>query len=185
MLRPFRANDSQAVTQALNNIYVARNLARVKFPYAAEVARQWFVFQKGFDQSSMICAIAFRTAPDELFGAISYEVREVADTIFGYWLRECCWRMGLTTEAAGALVHYAFTEGNMTMLASAYHKDNPNSGRILQKIGFWESRSSVGKALRRQALAWLKIPKFQASNLAPPATSGPTNKKTAQHDRAA
>ena len=147
LLRPFRADDSQAVAQALNNINVARNLARVKFPYAVEDARQWFELQKGFDQRSVICAIAFRAAPDELIGTISYEYREEADAIFGYWLRECCWRMGLMTEAAAALVRHAFTEGKVSTLASAYHKDNPNSGRILRKIGFVETHETMSFCL--------------------------------------
>ncbi len=138
LLRSFHAEDCHAVAQGLNNINVARNLARVKFPYRVEDARQWFELQKGFDPRSVIRAIAFRAAPDELIGAISYEYRDQADAVFGYWLRECCWHMGLMSEAASALVHYAFTSGEVKALTSAYHKDNPHSDRILRRLGFVE-----------------------------------------------
>ena len=147
LLRPFRDEDAHAVTQGLNNINVSRNLARVKFPYTLEDARLWFNLQHSFDPRSVICAIAFRAAPDELIGAISYEYREEADAIFGYWLRECCWRMGLMSETAAALVHHAFTHGNVEALASAFHKDNPNSGRILRRLGFVETHETMSFCL--------------------------------------
>ena len=147
LLRPFRDEDAHAVMHGLNNISVARNLARVKFPYAIEDAWHWFNLRHSFDPRSVICAIAFRAAPDEVIGTISYEYREGVDTIFGYWLRECCWRMGLMSEAAITLVHHAFTQGNVEALASSYHKDNPNSGRILRRLGFVETHETMSFCL--------------------------------------
>ncbi len=157
LLRPFRAEDCHAVAQGLNNINVARNLARVKFPYQVEDARQWFELQKGFDPRSVIRAIAFRAAPDELIGTISYETRDQADAVFGYWLREFCWHIGLMSEAAAALVHYAFTSGEVEALASAYHKDNPHSGHILGRLGFVENRETMSDCLALN----IKVPSIQ------------------------
>ncbi len=147
LLRPLRGDDAFAMAQALNNLNVSRNLARVKHPYGLAEAKDFITIQRSFDSRSVVSAIAFRAAPDELIGTISYEYSEGADAIFGYWLRECCWRMGLMTEAVAALVRYAFTEGNVATLASAYHKDNPNSGRILRKIGFVEIRETMSFSL--------------------------------------
>ena len=147
LLRPFRVDDAHAVVQGLNNINVSRNLARVKFPYTVEDARHWFNLQHSFDAHSVSCAIAFRAAPDEVIGVVSYVYREAADAIFGYWLRECCWHMGLMSEAANVLVLHAFTQGNVEALASAYHKDNPNSGRILRRLGFVETHETMSFCL--------------------------------------
>ena len=59
---------------------------------------------------------------------------------FGYWLRECCWRMRILTEAAYAMVSHAFEVDHIDGLNAGYHTDNPNSGRILRNLCFIESR---------------------------------------------
>ena len=147
LLRPFRVDDAHAVVQGLNNINVSRNLARVKFPYTVEDAQAFFNFQSTFDKRSVFCAIAFRAAPDELIGTISYDYQGEADPVFGYWLRECCWHMGLMSEAAAALVQHAFTKGSLTALKSGFHNDNPHSGRILRRIGFVETHQDMSFSL--------------------------------------
>lgn len=147
ILRPFRTDDAHAVVQGLNNINVSRNLARVKFPYTIEDAQAFFNFQSTFDKRSVFCAIAFRAAPDELIGTISYDYQGEADPVLGYWLRECCWHMGIMSEAAAALVRFAMTQGGVEALTSAYHNDNPNSGRILRRIGFIETHQDMSFSL--------------------------------------
>ena len=148
LLRPLRGDDAFAMAQALNNLNVSRNLARVKHPYGVAEAKEFITIQRSFDTRSVVSAIAFRAAPDELIGMVSYEFGlDSQGATFGYWLRECCWHMGLMTEAAAELVRYAFTDGNMATLASAYHKDNPNSGRILRKIGFVETHATMSFSL--------------------------------------
>jgi ribosomal-protein-alanine N-acetyltransferase len=44
--------------------------------------------------------------------------------------------VGLATEAARAVVRYAFTDGRLTSLTSANFNDNPASARILSKLAF-------------------------------------------------
>jgi len=137
VLRPLREEDAQAMARAVNNFNVSRNLARVQFPYLLEDAQSFITLQRGFDPRSKICAIAFRCAPDELIGVVAYEFSsEKNNTEFGYWLRECCWQMGIMSEAAAALVAHAFTTSEITELHSACHLDNLNSSRILHRLGF-------------------------------------------------
>ena len=139
LLRPLRDDDAIAMAQALNNFNVSRNLARVKFPYAVQDAQTFIDLQRTFDLRSAICAITFRAAPDELIGMVTYEYDEKNPAPeLGYWLRECCWNMGIMSEAATALAGYAFTQGGVDALRSGYHIDNPNSGRILRRLGFVE-----------------------------------------------
>ena len=75
LLRPLRDDDARAVASGLNNLNVSRHLARVKFPYAVEDAVAFIALQRSTDQRSKTCAIAFRCAPDELIGLISYELK--------------------------------------------------------------------------------------------------------------
>ncbi|MBG1233532.1 GNAT family N-acetyltransferase [Aestuariivirga litoralis] len=138
LLRPLRDDDALAMVQALNNINVSRNLAKVPFPYTLADAEGFIKAQRSFDPRSEVCAIAFKAAPDELIGVVSYVYGADARVEFGYWLRECCWHMGLMSEAAFALVHHAFTAGGVEALHAGYHADNLRSGRVLRGLGFEE-----------------------------------------------
>ena len=148
LLRPLRGDDAFAMAQALNNLNVSRNLARVKHLYGVADAKDFITKQQSFDPRSVVSAIAFRAAPDELIGVVAYEYGLNNDGgEFGYWLRECCWHMGLMSEAAAALVNHAFTKGKVEALTSAYHNDNPTSGQILRKLGFVPTHQSMSFSL--------------------------------------
>jgi len=147
LLRPLRDEDAPAMAHALNNINVSRNLARVAFPYGLADAQAFIALQRSFDQRSKICAITFKCAPDELIGVTTYEVDAKGACEFGYWLRECCWHMGVMSEAAVALVQHAFATALLEALQSGYHTDNPNSGRILRKLGFVETHEELNFSL--------------------------------------
>ena len=148
LLRPLRDDDAPALALGVNNLNVSRNLARVKFPYTLQDAEAYIASQRNFEPHSLVCGIAFRAAPDELIGVVSYEYgTNKNDAVFGYWLRECCWKMRIMSEAASALVHHAFTQGQVNTLLSDYHNDNPNSGRILQRLGFVETQHTMSFCL--------------------------------------
>ena len=158
LLRPLRGDDAFAMAQALNNFNVSRNLARVKHPYGVAEAKDFITIQRGFDPCSIVSAIAFRAAPDELIGMVTYEYGlNTEDALFGYWLRECCWYMGLMSEAAAALVNHAFTHCSVEALTSAYHKDNPNSGCILRGLGFVETHEAMSFSLAQN----INVPSIQ------------------------
>lgn len=152
LLRPLRDDDAHALALGLNNLSVSRNLARVPYPYGLDDAVNFIKLQKTFDPRSVVMAIAFRAAPDELIGMTSYEWQDNGTFNFGYWLRECCWGMRLMSEAAAALVHYAFTQGGVDTLVSAFHTDNPNSGRILQRLGFSQTHEEMNFSLAQAKL---------------------------------
>ena len=78
------------------------------------------------------------------------------------------------SEAAAALVHFAFTSDCIATLHSSYHVDNPNSGRILRKLGFIETRTEQtfslaqrievpSKKLHLTAEAWAAQQKSRAA----------------------
>ena len=172
LLRPLGDDDAHAMAQALNNYEVVKNLGPVPFPYSLENARFFINLQRSFDPRSMTCAIAFRCAPGELIGMVSYKFDDKrGPPEFGYWLRQCCWRMGIMTEAATALVQYAFETAKVEQLLSGFW--NPISGRILTKIGFEEThhttifsvsqnREVPSTKLRLTRAAWLAQQKGRA-----------------------
>lgn len=62
--------------------------------------------------------------------------------LLGYWLGPPFWGRGYTTEAATAVVRYAFAELAMTRLNSGYLAGNEASARVLGKLGFAETGRS-------------------------------------------
>jgi ribosomal-protein-alanine N-acetyltransferase len=66
------------------------------------------------------------------------DVDEIANATgdLGYWLDEAEWGRGFATEAARAVMAFSFGQLALTRLTSGHAADNPNSGRILTKLGF-------------------------------------------------
>ena len=53
-------------------------------------------------------------------------------------------------EAAAALVPYAMTKTDIAMYYSGSHTDNPNSGRILRRLGLLQTREEMNFSLAQQ-----------------------------------
>lgn len=54
----------------------------------------------------------------------------------GFHLRPESWGQGFATEAARAVVRYAFTTAAARTLVAGHHPQNEASGRVLQRLGF-------------------------------------------------
>jgi ribosomal-protein-serine acetyltransferase len=67
------------------------------------------------------------------FHDIDWEGRQ-CDT--GFWVRRCAQRRGFATEAANALVRYAFGALGMRRIGLTHSEGNEASRRIAQKLGF-------------------------------------------------
>ena len=53
----------------------------------------------------------------------------------GYCLGTRWWGQGIMPEAGKEVVRYLFEEAGFSRIAAAHAKDNPKSGRVMQKIG--------------------------------------------------
>jgi len=58
------------------------------------------------------------------------------DVEVGYRLARGSWGCGIATEAAGALVEYAFERLDLPRLVAVAYADNRASRRVLEKLGF-------------------------------------------------
>ena len=139
LLRPVLETDVETIVAELNNYNIARNTARIPQPYHRDDAIEFLQFIKTLDGRSLVCAISPKAAPNELWGIISYEHKLVKnDAELGYWLSQAKWGQGLMSEAAQAIVNYAFAKSHLEKLIACFHNDNPVSGRILKRLGFTE-----------------------------------------------
>ena len=65
----------------------------------------------------------------------------------GYIINRKYWKQGLTTEATRAVIELAFEKIGMNKLTALHDKDNPASGRVMEKSGMRYSHDEEYAAL--------------------------------------
>lgn len=132
-LRPGWPEDWLELLEAIDDEAVLRNLARAPWPYTADDAKAFLG-----RQSERALPQLFITLPSadgaKLIGNVGL-ARNGDDVEIGYWIARPYWGQGYATEAARAMLRLARTLGHRRLIAGHFI-DNPESGRVLRKIGF-------------------------------------------------
>jgi RimJ/RimL family protein N-acetyltransferase len=137
-LRPFRIADGPTVERLAGDRAVADTTLNIPHPYPEGAAEQWIAthaddWSRGERLTLAICS---RNTAEELIGAISLHISvEHSNGEIGYWLSVDNWGKGYTTEAARALVDYAFTTLRLHRVVGRHLTRNVTSGRVMQKVG--------------------------------------------------
>jgi len=137
ILRPFELSDAPRVQLLAGGRAVAAMTKNIPHPYQDGVAEKWIgSHQARFDEGKeAVCAITLK-ADNELVGAIGLVLsldQERAE--LGYWIGKPYWNRGYCTEAAQAVLRYAFTELRLNRVHAHHFSNNPASGRVMQKNG--------------------------------------------------
>ena len=146
MLRPFELADSRDVQRLAGDRLIADTTLNVPYPYADGLAEQWISKHRpAFDAGE---ALTFAVVPqqgEELIGAVGLTIDRRFDSAeLGYWIGRPFWGRGYCTEAAAAVLNYAFLELGLHRAHASHLLRNPASGRVMQKLGM------VREGLRRQ-----------------------------------
>ena len=83
--------------------------------------------------------VAFEDGSDEIVAAVNLSnVRRgvIHAAVIGYSVDEKRQGRGYATEAAGAVIRYAFDTLNLHRVETSYQPENTASGRVLRKLGF-------------------------------------------------
>lgn len=134
-LRPFTEEDTPVVMAIQSNWNVARNLRMADYPPTWEALSAWLTGHA----DEWAAGTAYRFALEwegRVIGCCDIDEIEGDTGELGYWLTQPAWGKGLATEAARTVVDLAWTRLGLTGLNSGHAEDNPNSGRILRKLGF-------------------------------------------------
>ena len=137
LLRLFEISDAHTVQLLCNSEKIYRNTLFIPYPYTIEHALGWmkthrdnFAMDKGYE-----FAITDKST-GELYGAIGLtNDQRYQNGELGYWIGETFWGKGIATEAAKALVEFAFKEKNYHKVHARHFASNPASGRVMEKIG--------------------------------------------------
>ena len=137
VLRPWARQDLNRLVKLGNNYAVAKNLSTFPHPYSMRDAEEWFEMQGAqFLYPAKIGGTLAIALDGEAVGGIGIHPERMDHPELGYWLGEPYWGKGYATEAAAALIAYAFTEGGLDAICAGHYWDNHASGRVLTKLGF-------------------------------------------------
>lgn len=136
-LRLFEKKDAETVKELCNNINIYKTTLYIPYPYTLNDALVWMEnHKKNFDEDRLYEFAITDKDSGELLGAISLSNHQkFKNGEIAYWIGEKYWGKGYGTEAAKAIIDFAFVEKKLHKVFARYFRSNPASGRIMEKIG--------------------------------------------------
>lgn len=146
LLAPFHPADSKEVQRLAGNFSVSSKTLNIPHPYKDGMAEQWIAAhsKQWAERQQAVFAVRSKDG-DHLVGAISLEFNSESQAELGYWIGEPYWGKGYATEAAQALVSFAFNGMNLSKITARYLSTNKASGRVMEKIGMKHVRTFEDK----------------------------------------
>lgn len=142
ILRSFTFEDASDVQRLAGERDVSSTTCAIPYPYEDGAAEAWIRSQKkGLENGTgIVYAITLKDAHESdepiLIGAIDIRIDQVEKIgELGYWIGKPYWGCGYCTEAAKVILTFSFDVLMLRSVHAFYFKNNPASGRVLQKIG--------------------------------------------------
>jgi RimJ/RimL family protein N-acetyltransferase len=124
--------DVKAIAALANDRRIAENTRRLPHPYLQDHAVE-FVRAMADEPRETVFLIENTHTPIGMVG-VDWRLSEAPE--LGYWLGFEHWGQGFGTEAARAVIDFAFEEFDIEHLISGARVANPSSRNILEKCGF-------------------------------------------------
>jgi RimJ/RimL family protein N-acetyltransferase len=141
MLRGPTLADARAIARLANDRRIAENTRRLPHPYSQDHAIA-FVRGSANDNRGTVFLIEKNFVP---IGVVGVDWRQPKTPELGYWLGVEHWGRGFATEAARAVIDYAFDRFDYELLHSSARVTNPASRRVLEKCGFQWTGAGLGR----------------------------------------
>lgn len=137
ILRLFQPSDAEAISQLCNNYNIYKSTLYLPYPYSTEDALTWmkhhydnFIYDKAYEW-----AVTDKET-GTLYGAVALSNnRMFHHGELAYWIGEKFWGNGYATEAAKAMIQFAFKEKMYHKVFARSFSSNPASEKVLQKVG--------------------------------------------------
>lgn len=141
LLTPFAPEDVPLIPGLAGAREIADTTVSIPHPYLLEHAQAFVAAAARELAEGTDLPLAVRLLPDRrLIGATGLKGidRQNLHAELGYWIRTDYWGRGYATEAARAVVRYAFEELGLNRIYAHYMVRNPASGRVLERVGMRE-----------------------------------------------
>ncbi len=120
-----------------NNRAIAENLATMPYPYTEKDALEWLERKTESRIGGKLFSIHLDIPGEPFIGTAGYgPMKEGGNPEIGYWIGEPYWGEGYGSEAARAIIDFAFEEDDVVVLEGGARITNVNSRRLLEKCGF-------------------------------------------------
>jgi len=126
--------DVKAIAALANDRRIAENTLRIPHPYRLADAEAFVAAANGGEQETVFLTTLRQDG--SVLGACGIAMLDGKTPEIGYWLGVPYWGNGYATEAARALIDYAFTQHDHQQLVAGARVSNPASRRVLEKCGF-------------------------------------------------
>ncbi|TCT03140.1 GNAT family N-acetyltransferase [Aquabacter spiritensis] len=137
LLRAPRFEDAGAIAEHANNRKVAEMTANLPYPYHPADGRNFVEHATTRPDGAQFAVFLNRPEGPVFAGMCGYGCKPGESVPeLGYWFGEAFWGRGLATEAARAVIDYAFSDTEIDRLMGAARVANPASRRVLEKCGF-------------------------------------------------
>lgn len=169
LMRPPEVKDARQIACCVNDLEMARNLARLPHPYAPKDALSWIEYADKARAQGREYAFVITHAEAGVIGSVGFNHAQGEAWEIGYWVDKAVQRKGVATEAARALLQWGESQFGVTEFMAGHFQDNPASGRVLEKLGFERvgEKQMYSAARGGQDLAWryaLSVPTRIAMN---------------------
>ncbi len=136
-LRPFAADDAEALVRGLSEKAVADGTLRVPHPYPPERAQEFLAdLAPRFEAGKAIQWAITRREDGRLVGGVGLTLaRAHHKAELGYWIARDCWGQGFATEASAAVIAFAFGPLGLHRVDAHCYVENPASAAVMRKLG--------------------------------------------------
>jgi RimJ/RimL family protein N-acetyltransferase len=143
--------DALVVAELAGDRDVASTTRHIPHPYPLAQAAAWIAtLPERYERGEMVTYGMRLKESDELIGCIGLTLTLSDDYAeMGYWLGKPYWNNGYCTEAAEAVVGFAFETLGLNRIFAYHMHRNPASGRVMAKLGMVQEG-----ILRRHRKKW-------------------------------
>lgn len=137
VLRPFTPADAADVQRLVGTREVADTTLSIPHPYPEGGAAQWIATHAAgwHDRTNVVYAIT-RASDGALVGAVGLGITAAhSHAELGYWIAPAEWNNGYATEAARAIIRFAFDVLGLHRVQARHFTRNPQSGAVMRKLG--------------------------------------------------
>ncbi|WP_079504987.1 GNAT family N-acetyltransferase [Mesobacillus jeotgali] len=140
ILRLFQESDAPAVTRLCNNYNLYKSTLNLPYPYSLKDALGWISrHEENFEGDRFYEFAVTDRESGELYGAVALSNNQrFSNGEIAYWVGEDYWGKGYATEAAQAVVKFAFEVKGYHKVYARYFQSNPASGKVMEKLGMKE-----------------------------------------------
>jgi RimJ/RimL family protein N-acetyltransferase len=137
LLRALRMEDAPAIQQLAGAKEIASTTLLVPHPYLDGMAQAWIrAHPQRFQSGKAIEWAIVQRKSEQLCGCIGLMLRASDHRgELGYWVGVPYWGHGYATEAARAVIKWAFGVLELNRVCAHHFTRNPASGRVLSKAG--------------------------------------------------